>query len=111
MSSYDPDHMGMREFLNSTGMMHMVEHVADQIMYRAIAISPVGDPVLDEHPGRYLMSFHTRSHHMGGATGDRAEAVVYNDAPEAIYVEFGHRGSEPYHVLLRAARDAGYGLL
>jgi hypothetical protein len=36
---------------------------------------------------------------------------VYNDAPEAIYVEFGHRGNEPYHVLLRAARDAGYGLL
>jgi hypothetical protein len=41
----------------------------------------------------------------GGATSDRVEAVVYNDAPEAVQVEYGHRGAEPYHTLLRAAAE------
>jgi len=108
--SYDPDHEGMRRFLNSMGMVNLVEHVAEQIMYRAIAYSPVGDPIMDEHPGRYIASFHVESHRFGGATNDRAEAIVYNDSPEAVYVEYGHRGREPYHVLLRAATDGRYGI-
>jgi hypothetical protein len=54
-------------------------------------------------PGRYKASFHVKSQLNGGATRDRAEAIVYNDSPEAIYVEFGHRGREPYHILASAA--------
>lgn len=103
MSSYDPDHHGIAEFLNSSGMLNLVEQVAGQIRDRAIATAPIGDPRDDEHSGRYKASFHIRSHHHGGATNDRAEAIVYNDAPEALEVEFGHRGREPYHTLLRAA--------
>lgn len=105
MSDYTPDQVGMREFLNSEMLMRVVEHTARQIMERAIVMAPIGSPLSDEHAGRYKASFHMRSHRFGGATGDRVEAIVYNDAPEAKYVEFGHRGAEPYHTLLRAAHE------
>ena len=103
--SYTPDEAGMREFLNSEMLLRVVEHTGEQIMGRAIAMAPVGDPWEDEHPGRYKASFHMRVHTNGGATSDRAEAIVYNDSPEAVQVEYGHRGREPYHTLLRAASE------
>lgn len=105
MSDYTPNEVGMREFLNSDLLMHVVEHAALQIMLRATVFSPIGSPLGDEHAGRYKASFHMRSHRFGGATSDRVEAIVYNDSPEAKYVEFGHRGAEPYHTLLRAAHE------
>lgn len=105
MSDYNPDHRGMEQFLNSMGMVRLVEDVAERIRDRAIVIAPVGDPRDDEHSGRYKASFHIRSHRFGGATSDRAEAIVYNDSPEAFEVEFGHRGREPYHTMLRAAEE------
>lgn len=106
MSDYNPDHTGMAEFLQSGMMQRMVGEVADKIRDRAMAMAPVGNPIDDEHPGRYKASFHVLVHARGGATGDRAEAIVYNDSPEAIWVEFGHQGREPYHILLRAATEA-----
>jgi hypothetical protein len=82
----------------------MVEYVAERIRERAQAQSPVGSFADgDEHPGRYLASWHVRSSRFSGATNDRAEAEVYNDSPEAVWVEYGHHGREPYHTLLRAA--------
>ena len=75
--------------------------VAEGIRIRAEATSPV-DPK-SPHPGRYLASFHIRSHSRGGAKNDRAEAIVYNDSPEAPFVEWGQWGDEPEHVLARAA--------
>ena len=105
MSEYNPDHLGMGLLLESEILMRVVERVAQDIMGRAIAMAPVGDPSEDEHPGRYKASFHIRTHVNGGATSDRVEAVVYNDAPEAVQVEYGHRGAEPYHTLLRAAAE------
>jgi hypothetical protein len=88
--------------LRSDFMERAMVEVAEGIMTRAIAIAPVGRG-RDKHPGRYKASFHIRSHSRGGATNDRAEAVVYNDSEEALYVEFGHYGEEPYRVLARAA--------
>lgn len=105
MSDYNPDHAGMAAFLESEFLMRVVEHAARQIMERAIVMAPVGSPLGDEHAGRYKASFHIRTQRHGGATGDRVEAIVYNDSPEAKYVEYGHRGLEPYHTLLRAARE------
>jgi hypothetical protein len=104
--SYDPDHYGMWHFLNSYGMQRVVRHYADKIKDRAEEIAPVGSPwEPDEHSGRYKASFSVEVHTLGGATNDRAEAIVKNDAPEAIHVEYGHRGREPYHTLLRAAME------
>lgn len=106
MSDYNPDHVGMGLLLESDMLMRVVERVAEGIMTHAIASAPVGDPAEDEHAGRYKASFNIRTSYHGGATGDRVEAVVYNDSPEAASVEYGHRGAEPYHTLLRAALEA-----
>jgi hypothetical protein len=97
----------MSRFLNSVGMLGVVKHYGDKIKDRAEALAPVGSPwEPDEHAGRYKASFSVEVHTLGGATHDRAEAIVSNDSPEAVYVEFGERGGEPYHTLLRAAMEA-----
>jgi hypothetical protein len=107
MSSYDPDHAGMTVFLNSGGMVDLVERVAERIRDRAIAIAPVGNIAEgDEHPGLYISSFRVRSHRFGGVHHDRAEAIMYNDAADAVWVEFGDFGREPYHIIRRAAEAA-----
>jgi hypothetical protein len=100
---FNPDHAGVGEMLRADFMQNAMRMVADQILVRAEAIAPVGHPPGDKHPGRYKASFHVRVHARGGATHDRAEAVVYNDSPEALYVEYASYGQEPYRVLARAA--------
>jgi hypothetical protein len=87
--------------LNSEEMRFAMEQYANEIKLRAEVIAPVD--YKSKHPGRYKASFHVRSSLHAGATNDRAEAVVYNDAPEAFYVEFAHWGAEPEHILQRAA--------
>jgi hypothetical protein len=103
--TYTPDHAGMREFLNSDMLGDMVNRVAEIIRDRAMMMAPIGDPREDTHPGRYMASFHVRVDRFSGATGDRVQATVYNDAPEAFWVEYGHRGREPYYTLRRAATE------
>jgi hypothetical protein len=76
---------------------------AEAIRARAVAAAPVSNDPDNPTPGSYKASFHVRSHSRGGATKDRAEAILYNDDPAAFWVEFGHRGREPYGVLKRAA--------
>ena len=101
---YKLDHRGMGEMLRAPFMQEAMRVRAEEIKLRAEVIAPVGDATKgDKHPGRYKASFHVRVHDRGGATKDRAEAVVYNDSPEALYVEYAHYGEEPYRVLARAA--------
>jgi hypothetical protein len=92
--------------LNAQFMVRHMHRVGDAIQRRAEAIAPVGPPT-DPHAGRYKASFHVRSHTHGGATHDRAEAIVWNDSPEALFVEYGSAGDEPYHTMLRAAVEGG----
>ena len=106
-AKYKPDEEGMRRFLNSENMKLLVRHYADNIKERAEEIAPVGSPwEPDEHAGRYKASFVTEVHTHGGVNRDRAEATVKNDSPEAVYVEYGDHGREPYHTLLRATMEA-----
>jgi hypothetical protein len=105
MSSYSPNHAGVSAMLNADWMEDAMRVRAEEIKTRAMAMAP-GPSERDIHPGRYKASFHVRSHKYGGVTGRggrRAEAIVYNDAPEAIFVEYGHHGREPYHTLANAA--------
>jgi hypothetical protein len=99
------DRRGMGELLRSEMMLRVVVRRAELIRALAEATAPVGDE-RDPHRGRYKASFHIRSSRRGGATRDRAEAIVSNDAPEAVFVEWGHYGREPYHTLFRAGTEA-----
>lgn len=90
--------------LRAPFMEEAMRRRAELIRIRATAIAPVGSRSDgDRTPGSYKASFHIRSHSHGGATKDRAEAILYNNDPAAVWVEFGHRGREPYGVLKRAA--------
>jgi hypothetical protein len=94
----------MAEFLNSTMLEGVVVRVAERIRDRAIVLAPIGTVLEgDTHPGEYISSFRVIHHRWGGIHYDRVEAVVSNHAEDAVYVEFGHYGREPYHVLRRAA--------
>lgn len=104
MSEYRRDEVGMREFLRSDMLLGVVLAVAEEIKMDAIATAPVGSLAEhDRHPGEYISSFGIRSHRDGGATHDRVEAIVYNDGADALWVEYGHHGSEPFHTLRNAA--------
>jgi hypothetical protein len=102
-TSFNPDHEGVGKMLRSEMMQRTVGLVGGMIMTEAVARSPIGGRG-DPHTGRYIMSWELSVHDRGGATRDRAEAIVRNVSPEAQWVEFGHAGREPYHVLLNAAR-------
>lgn len=102
-SKFTPDHGGVGEMLRAPFMQDAMRMHAEAIKVRAEAIAPVGHPPDSPYPGRYKASFHVRVRARGGATNDRAEAVVYNDSPEALYVEYANWGNEPYRVLAIAA--------
>jgi hypothetical protein len=104
---YTVNHAGMDELLNSEMMRGVVERVAERIRDLAVVMSPIGTVFEgDVHPGLYISSWKIRTEMFSGATHDRVCAFVYNDSPDALFVEFGHYGREPYHVLLRAAVGA-----
>lgn len=100
-ATFNPDHPGVGQMLRADFMERAMVAVAERIKAAAEVTAPVSEH--DAHPGRYKASFHVKSHARGGATHDRAEAIVSNDAPEAIFVEYGHHGREPYHTLANAA--------
>lgn len=102
-ATFTPNHSGVGEMLRADFMQEAMRLNAEEIRVKAEAIAPVGHPPDSKHPGRYKASFHVRVHARGGATNDRAEAVVYNDSPEALYVEYANWGAEPYRVLAIAA--------
>jgi hypothetical protein len=105
VNDYHPDQLGMTEFLNSDMLADAVRAVAEIIRLRAMLMSPIGDPKDDPHAGRYMASWEVHVDRFSGATGDRVQATVRNFSPEAFWVEYGHRGREPYYVLRRAATE------
>ena len=107
MADYKPNHRGIGEMLRSDFMLRHLLLRGEAIIAYGEIIAPVGDDD-DPHAGRYKASFHMRHSSHGGATRDRAEVVVYNDAPEAVFVEWGLRsGQRPYHTVLRAGAEGG----
>jgi hypothetical protein len=92
------------ELMRSPEMEAEMVRRGEKVFDLAVARAPVAHE--GQHPGRYKESFHLE-HGAEGMPGavkldDRAWCEVYNDAPEALYVEYGDKGAEPYHVLLKA---------
>jgi hypothetical protein len=107
--SYQPDYKGIGEMLNAEFLIEPMRKAAEEIKARAEALaggeiySEAVPDKADRRTGRYLTSFKVTTRRHGGVKNDRVEATVTNDAPSAFWVEFGHRGREPYHILARAA--------
>ena len=99
------DYTAIGTLLRTAEMEAEMVRRGEAVMANAIARAPVGKPP-DPHAGRYKESFRLEHGLAGlpGATvlGDRAWCMVINDAPEALFVEYGHRGAEPHHTLLKA---------
>lgn len=106
-SSISFSYTGIGEMLRSVEMVREMSRRAEKVRDEAIRNAPVGTR-RDRHSGRYKASFHLETTTHGGVKGDRAAAYVYNDAPEAIFVEFGTSRQVGRHILrdaLNAARD------
>lgn len=104
VAEWTTDHVGMRTMLKSPGITAKLLEVGNSIAAHARSIAPVGvDP--DEHPGMYRDSFGVRSE----PRPDRAQVLVFNSAPHAVYVEYGTSSTEAHHTLARAASE-GHGL-
>src|ERR1700744_2458430 len=88
-------YQGVGDMLRSDFMAaHMIsraQKVADLARSRAPVYSGSGR---DPHRGRYKDSFQVLGTRAGGRNRDRAAGIVTNDAPEAVYVEFGARAHE-----------------
>jgi hypothetical protein len=102
MSSFDASYAGIGKMIRSDYMLAEMMRRGRKVMEEAIATAPVGKTKNDKHSGRYKASFELRGTHHGGWSRNRAMATVANTAPEAIYVEYGNPGSEPYHTMLNA---------
>jgi hypothetical protein len=117
---YQPDYNGIGDMLNAEFLIEPLRQAAEEIKMRAEALAggeiyskpehPTRERGWDRRTGRYATSFKVTTRRYGGVKNDRVEATVTNDAPSAFWVEFGHRGREPYHVLKRAAFMAKGGL-
>jgi hypothetical protein len=118
MSEFRGDYYGIRQMLNSPEMVEEMRRRAEHIRHFAEEIAPVAHPWEDDaHRGRYKASFHSDAEPFGGShpPHSRAEGRVWNDSPEARYVEYGadHRlgFQEGYHTLVRALHETHGGEL
>lgn len=114
---YRMDRAGMAILVNSEMLRAPVVHTAErlkaycqflaasEIYTGGPSISTAGSRRRTGATGNYLASFKVRSRRNGGVHRDRVEAIVYNDAPSAFWVEFGHHGREPYRIMARASFD------
>lgn len=108
ITSIDLSYEGIGQLLRSPEMLAEMERRARKVKDRCIETAPVGGRK-DPHRGRYKDSFSVYTEPLGGIHKDRAEAGVINDSPEALYVEYGNRGAEPYRTMFHALEDAGGG--
>lgn len=103
MSSVELDYEGIGQMLRSDFMEAEMARRGAKVLAVAEATAPVDE--FSEHPGRYKAAMRLDTTRHGGIRGDRAQAVVSNDSPEAIYVEYGNRNT-PRHATLRRALNA-----
>jgi hypothetical protein len=86
--------------LCSERMQAEMHRRAEKVAAAAELDAPVGS-TSDPHAGRYKASFSVDSGVREGKTR-RAYGRVTNDAPEAVYVEYGNKNIDPHHTLGRA---------
>lgn len=92
-STYTGRYAGMGRMLQKPWLQRACRGVGVDLMHAAQAVSPVGDPLEDKHPGLYKSSFDVvplwKNVPFRGKPRMRAGARVINDAPHAWRVERG----------------------
>lgn len=90
------------EVLCADFMLAEMRKRGERVKAAAEASAPVDEQ--SPHAGRYKDSFHLEVG-IEDSHGLRAVATVYNDAPEALFVEYGTKNN-PRHRTLGKALDA-----
>lgn len=98
--SYDADYKGIGEMLNAPWMVAEMVRRAEKGKAFAETIAPVDQT--GPHPGRYKAAFRVEGKVGGGTRHNRAAGRLINDAPEAVFVEYGTANNPAHHVLLRS---------
>lgn len=98
---YNP--VGMRQMLQSDGMVAEMVRRAELIEAECIATAPF-DPSSDDGT-HYKEAFAVSATKRGGIRKDRAEAKVSNDDPAAYFIEYG-TGDTPEFRTMTHAIDA-----
>jgi hypothetical protein len=96
------DYKGGADMLTMPGMQAEMRRRAENVQAAAEASAPV---YRGPTGGRYKRSFTTTSGVRDRGRSRRAFGRVTNDAPEALYVEYGNRNT-PRHRTLGRALDA-----
>jgi hypothetical protein len=100
-ATYRLDRAAFEEhLLNAPFMVAHMKELADGMQAAAEAIAPVDES--SGHPGRYRDSFQVESGAHGGKHDNRAYAILWNTAPEALAVEFGTENNDAHHTLAAA---------
>lgn len=90
---------GIGEMLTMPGMQAEMRRRAEHVQAAAEASAPVGR---GPNAGRYKRSFTTTSGIRDGGRSRRAFGRVTNDAPEAVFVEYGSIHNDRHRTLGRA---------
>lgn len=103
------------QILRSDFMEEHMKERAQKIADQATSLAAVSDRPGDPHRGRYryglggLGGFAVSTVRSGGGyKHDRCEGTVTNDAPEAVYQEFGTSNQPGRHTLRLAVEAAAY---
>ena len=91
---------GVRALLGSGMIGRKLMELAGKALDEAVRTAPRGDPDTDPHAGRYQDSFHAGL--VYNPRYHRIEAKVWNDSPEAVFVEKGNVNIDAHHTLMRA---------
>lgn len=99
MAGFQWDYAAFDEVLAGPIGLAAVMPAAEKAKARAEATAPVDES--GPHPGRYKAAFGIRTGIQNRKTR-RAYAEVYNDSPEAIFVEFGTKNNPRHRTLGKA---------
>ncbi len=94
---------GIGAMLRSKWMLIEMVKRAELVKAHAEMISPVGmEGTAADPAGGYKQSFHVVPIERGGSKHDRSAALVVNDDPAAMHVEYGSVAQPGDHTMLKA---------
>jgi hypothetical protein len=108
-SEFHASYEGIGEMLRMPEILANLRERMQRAKDLAEERSPVGDPRRDPHAGQYKESWYIEETLHGGARHDRAQVILGNSSPQAVYNEYGNRNTPARHIawnaVIEGARD------